>query len=650
MSDHLRDPLDYLYEELASEGMAEVRRHLAECPDCRADMRAVRETVKAYRRAGGPTVPDGLAVRAAMKALEAARAAEAEAAAAPPAPDPVPVVAAPVAPAPPPRTPAPPSPSLEKVTEGLEQVLRIEQSRVSTENLEKEYRRIREDVLGEVQQKTWRTWFFHPAWTVAASVVFICALLMHISPRMNRPGYYPPSVPARDDAATRQIRERERLPAAAPKQREAPAPIPAEAPIVLREAEAMNEPPALPALPAPAPSPARAQPSPRMARDAAVPAAAASPAPPAPVPPPEEPAVPQSQPALAAEASVAAEAEPAAAAEPDAGEEPAVPEIDASVLTESLEEFLPEGAVTSGGDAPVIVDMLQMEPPHLIERPTPINVPERIQSLTTLAGMQMANGEFEDAWASVRLLEAYDTDAARNLAEILTGMEEAAKARREEAVADAEAVAAGETAAAPAAATEAAPALESPPLQSGPAPEAVAMPEPVEAPVPEPSPEPAASPIPSEPSATPAGEAEPVPPAEPAAPEPSADRGTGENEVFRPLSPSPEMVEPVRRRALVPATPPPPLPTVARIEPERSPARLMDGWVASPQAIASAGPPPDAMEMIPAPAHPDPDVAVETVLWVQEPVIVQQYSAPTASRKTSPRRTPFSTDPYVRGY
>ncbi|MCD8351757.1 MAG: zf-HC2 domain-containing protein, partial [Planctomycetaceae bacterium] len=242
MSDHLRDPLDYLYEELASEGMAEVRRHLAECPDCRAEMRAVRDTVKAYRRAGGPTVPDGLAVRAAMKALEAARVAEIEAAAAaaPVVPAPVPVAPVQAEPAPPSPAPAPSYQPLEKVTEGLEQVLRIQQSRISQESLESEYNRIRQDVLGEIQQKSWRTWLFHPAWTVAAGVVFVCAILIHISPRMTRMnGFYPPSAYSRDDAATRQIRERERLPAAAPKQREALTSIPAEAPIVLREAEAM---------------------------------------------------------------------------------------------------------------------------------------------------------------------------------------------------------------------------------------------------------------------------------------------------------------------------------------------------------------------------------------------------------------------------
>ncbi len=66
---HLTDPLEYLYEELPPERMAEARRHLAECPDCRREIREIRETVKQYRQTPRPVPPEGLAERTARAAI-----------------------------------------------------------------------------------------------------------------------------------------------------------------------------------------------------------------------------------------------------------------------------------------------------------------------------------------------------------------------------------------------------------------------------------------------------------------------------------------------------------------------------------------------------------------------------------------------------
>ncbi len=195
MTDHIADPLDYLYEELPPERMAEARRHLAECPECRAAMRGVRETVKLYRQAPRPAPPEGLAARAARAAIEAGdnparrrmpAAARAE------APDGIGG-----------ETPsAPPPAAASKPPEGRE------------ETLEKDFERLKDEVRGEMRAGWWRRWFFHPAWTVAAMALLLGSLAIHFSPRGRDGGEARPGAPL--EGAAKSIRNRERIPAVAP--------------------------------------------------------------------------------------------------------------------------------------------------------------------------------------------------------------------------------------------------------------------------------------------------------------------------------------------------------------------------------------------------------------------------------------------------
>lgn len=467
--DHLQDPLDYLYEELPPEKMAEARKHLAECQECRAEMRAVRETVKLYREAGKPATPPGLAARAAARALEAARAEQtpaddadrSESAAQPEVavqPDGAARSEAMVQPE---VVARPDSPrSLDPVSENLERMLREQQSKISRESLDAEYNRIREEVLGEVGKKTWRGWLFHPAWTVAASVIFICALLIQFSPRMNRPEVlYLPA--ARDGEAAKRIRERERLPAATVILDDSAVVPAAGAPAILGEAEALNASPIAPpptSIPAPVPAPSSAPAQARSTTPQPFSARAAQSGDPVSaavsvkddIQPPTATATEKNLPRRSDHTTgflVAAPAEPAAVAEPAPAENAehaenvedtedetpvvseAIESVDSIESTDSTESV--ESTESTEEVGPVIMDMFPMEPPQLIARPTPINVPERIQTLTTLAALQMANGEYEDAWKSVRLLEGYDKDAARNLAEVLAEIEKAALAEAE---------------------------------------------------------------------------------------------------------------------------------------------------------------------------------------------------------------------------
>ncbi len=574
--DHITEPLDYLYEELSPEGMAEARRHLASCPDCRREMRAIRETVKLYREVPRPTAPDGLAERTAAAALAGlARPAAAPAASATsvatvasnapaasagqpvtagqPAQAAMAAPAGPVAPSadtapvlypPPPRTPLP------------------------YPDMEKEFARLKEEVMRDAP-KGLRSWLFHPAWTVAASVIFLCALLMHLSPRMQTSRTMViPAAPTRSDEAARQIRLRERIPPSEP--RSASSPPAGEPPPILSEAEALNrfdldhllveedEPPRgkftvtrvnptalLDEAPADASSPNKlavtATPGGWVASGTGTasrePAPAAAPPPPAsspegarysasagsagtvgakptalaetaPLPAPREsetPAAPsmprasieadayapvesgngyafgapQSSSAPASSPSPAASGLASAKPAQSAGSMTAPAPVAASSQSRRLQSealqsgepqsapssaALPRAAPPSGASRPesrssdepllgqstndaetgplvstplaaddnvafdgLIVDWEDVEnPPQIVPRPTPLNVPERIRVLTALVGMQIAHHEWADAWRTVALVEAYDKHAAENLRSLVRTAQDAA--------------------------------------------------------------------------------------------------------------------------------------------------------------------------------------------------------------------------------
>ncbi len=342
-SEHILEPLDYLYEELPPERMAAVRKHLAECPRCRRDMRGIRETVKAYRLAVPPAPPAGLAERTAVLALSGARegkgspsvatvarpitasrpqstvgnstadvpladhftaagfapALPASALSAPAFPVPVCGETAAVDPNAPakisptagsvPTVPvaftlaaAPVTPVTQAADAGIDcsrdhsiPVATVAASsssdatsaiftpagtpalnpirrtgNISQEEMEEEFARFKAEVMREIP-RGWRSWLYHPAWTVAASVIFLCSLLMHLSPRMQaRPEtHYLAAAPARDSHAARQLRDRERLPAPVPTPDPGEIPQPPPGPqTALLEAEALNDPP--PLLPA----------------------------------------------------------------------------------------------------------------------------------------------------------------------------------------------------------------------------------------------------------------------------------------------------------------------------------------------------------------------------------------------------------------
>ncbi len=592
--DHITEPLDYLYEELSPEGMAEARRHLASCPDCRREMRAIRETVKLYREVPRPTAPDGLAERAAAAALAGlARPAAAPAASA--------TTATPVASA----APVASAISTAPAASVGQTVTAVQPAQATTSapagpavpsadtvpvlypppprtplpypDMEKEFARLKEEVMRDAP-KGLRSWLFHPAWTVAASVIFLCALLMHLSPRMQASRTMViPAAPTRSDEAARQIRLRERIPPSEP--RSASAPPAGEPPPILSEAEALNrldidhllvdedEPPRgkftvtrlnptalLDDAPADASSskkmtvtatpggwvasgtgttgreqsPAAAPPPPRSPEAGRYSAAAgaagsAETKPPAlagtaPLPAPHEsetPAAP-SMPRASIEADAYAPVDggngyafgapqpssaPASSPSPlpeASGFDPAPPAQYAGALTasppvpvaassqprtlqsEAVQSGEPQSATRntaspraatpraapppsgssrsesrssgepilsqSSNDADtgplvstplaaddnvafdgLIVDWEDVEnPPQIVPRPTPLNVPERIRVLTALVGMQIAHHEWADAWRTVALVEAYDKQAAENLRSLVRTAQDAA--------------------------------------------------------------------------------------------------------------------------------------------------------------------------------------------------------------------------------
>ncbi len=373
-SEHILEPLDYLYEELPPERMAAVRQHLADCPRCRKELRSIRETVKTYRQAAPPLPPAGLAEKTAALALAAVRegrsspsaatvaqpvaaslpqstvgnptaskpvaddftaagsthavpaavlSASATAHATATAPGPVhwyretPVVDAnttahentsggsgptvPVADALAVTYVKPAAPvsaagfdfsrdipkavatvAASSSSDATSTILSPagpaagvakKSGNISQEEMEAEFARFKAEVMREIP-RGWRSWLYHPAWTVAASVIFLCSLLMHLSPRLQPrlETHYLAVAPVRESQAARQLRDRERLPPPVPAAIPEAIPLPPPGPqTALLEAEALNEPPQL-ALP-PSESAVAALPS------AAPPAAAKPPRP-----------------------------------------------------------------------------------------------------------------------------------------------------------------------------------------------------------------------------------------------------------------------------------------------------------------------------------------------------------------------------------
>ncbi|MCL2001161.1 MAG: zf-HC2 domain-containing protein, partial [Planctomycetes bacterium] len=130
---HLDDCLDYLYGELPPERLAEAKRHLAECPAYRAEVKNIWKTITLYRDAPKPAPPPELTKRTASLVMV--------------------------------RTEAANSSHID------------DDSRAGLI-------KPRKKLLGEIPPNR-RNWFYHPAWTVAASVIFICSLLIHFSSRHN---------------------------------------------------------------------------------------------------------------------------------------------------------------------------------------------------------------------------------------------------------------------------------------------------------------------------------------------------------------------------------------------------------------------------------------------------------------------------------
>lgn len=481
---HITEPLDYLYEELPPGRMAEVRKHLSECPECRAQMRAIRETVKLYRRLPHPKPPGGLAARAARAAIaEADKGAVGllrgryPAAAMAAALDQIgaenePAAARPALSAPAPA-PASPSPELRQA------------------QLEEDFNLLKKEVKEEMR-RGWREWFFHPGWTVAASALLISSLAIHFSPRTRyeQPVYLRETVPL--EGAAREIRNRERIPVPQPHVA-AEAPSGEAAPPVLQQAKARRDlplpslaqmramtrptaaPTPAPALaPTPAPAPVEmaaedapslaeavaevsapalalasapeppAQPrvaAPRMASVAPPPAPLAAAVEPAPEPEPIAMATAAAAPMPKAEAEEAVVAERAQAEDSESPRPPAVEEPEPPATAAGPVETTPALAadelaalaaapVEADAGSPTVVDLAGMEPPQLIARPEGFDIAERVRTLTALAGMQMASGEIADAWQTVEMLRRYDAKAAEELSVLLAEMEKTALAEQ----------------------------------------------------------------------------------------------------------------------------------------------------------------------------------------------------------------------------
>lgn len=374
---HLKDPLDYLYEELSAEEMAEAREHLQSCADCREQIAHVRDTVKAYRRLPRAEPPSGLAERTAALVLSRTNRAphpEAE-----PVPEPEPAIPAPYY--------NPPSPGI-------------------------------------------RRWLFHPAWPVAALVMLCCSLLILASPRAHL-GAIPalfPDESALDDAESARTAPPRRA------QRERPAPSPAPLPVATRGKTAMAAQVSLPPVPQLAeaeawqsaeakmePAAVPERPMPALAAAAPAPAIASEALPPVVLyaesgtedntlqtlrhrypdidiqPLPELPSPPEPEEAAAFAA-------------------PAAPLSDAPFVESDAEAL-------AGGGGDVLIDMMPPgPPPQIIPRPEAVDSLKAARDLSFLIGLQMGHGEYSDALISISLLRHHDPEKAAELLAVLDGL------------------------------------------------------------------------------------------------------------------------------------------------------------------------------------------------------------------------------------
>lgn len=432
---HLREPLDYLYEELPPEKMAEVRQHLADCPECRAQMRAIRETVKLYRKAKHPIPPAGLTAATIKNALKIARArTDTQTGITRQQPDS-------------PSSPIAPSPVVASPDSAplLPEAAPAETASWPEQRGDAEFARLKEEVLGEINGGKWRSWFFHPAWTVAASVIFLCAVFIHFSPRMHRQevsGFV--SIPAQG-ATAYQLRERERLPASQPAPvRDA---VSAEGSPILHEAALMNQlpdfslseeriadtPPDLPASAPEArpPSSRRSHRGPLRAKFSsklADPTTFTSPSPelldmPSPPPLPKlrgnESGVSNAAPQNAQPRNAPEPPKPFCAPSPN---QPNPEHGEGAQKPGYAGEKQPDAEEYGGGRDVKVMMVDGFSPddvPQIIERPTPIDVAERVRTLSALIGMQIACGELNDAREALAILEQYDVKAAAEMRVLL---------------------------------------------------------------------------------------------------------------------------------------------------------------------------------------------------------------------------------------
>lgn len=392
---HVNDPLDYLYEELPPDEMEEARAHLAECAQCRRELKKIRDAVKVYRRAAPPTAPAGLAARTAALVLERRKTDSADAAE------------------------SMPEAERENGPAGIAPRPETDQPFDSDQDFEREKDRIICEAGG------WRARLFHPAWTVAASVLFVCAVLIHFSPRKDllfpplseptperiseTPAAKPTPPAGRKQKTARQATAKS---AAAMDAKQDAVEFSPRSPILV-EAEALN-----------------AAPEPRQGNDAADSAdiaaqeAATAPEPPPPQPGPAPMAAtmrsmpaqkmdePFGQGAAGAESIMMFDAAPPVAPMPDAF---AMPEEAAAPLE-------PRSGETAAPPA-VVIDMAPPgEPPQLLARPQPIDDARSVLTLSFLAGLQMGERDFEGARQTIELIRKRDADEANRLARVLIDM------------------------------------------------------------------------------------------------------------------------------------------------------------------------------------------------------------------------------------
>ncbi len=406
MAEKHPDLLDYLYEELPAQEMEEARKHIADCPICLEELKNLREPVKQYRDLVRPTLPQGLAERTRTKALGTVL----------------------------------PAPATSQKRENAESVRR------------------------EIEElKAKRSWFFNPAWTVAASVFFIFAILIHFSPRGS--GWHSREEAEQSTAIAAHTEERtesaapptivmdaEPLPAL-PHQQESmaePAEPPKPASLSIAETLVREDPVTVPdKLPSMNKSAVAA---PRMAVE---PAASTPPPPPAPTEsivmqysaPVAAPAIIGSADDVQVEMPVPAAAAPAARAAPEVGtseeeftqeladhsapvQEVAVPDEPKDILSldpEELEKLLQRhGDQDDGAGSVGIVDLTGLgQPPQLIERPEAVDKNEIGRNLIFLIGVHLGEKEFDEARQGIDLLRRYEPEQANRFAAMLLELEAA---------------------------------------------------------------------------------------------------------------------------------------------------------------------------------------------------------------------------------